>query len=77
MAHDGLARAVRPAHAPSDGDVVFALSSRAIDAPGDTSLTRAMSVAHIGSAAADCLARAIARGVYHANPELQKGHSAK
>jgi len=75
MSHDGLARAVRPAHAPSDGDVVFALSSGAIDAPGDTSLIRAMSVARIGSAAADCLARAIARAVYHANPDLQKGRS--
>ena len=72
MAHDGLARAVRPAHAPSDGDVVFAVSSGAVEAPGDTSLARAMSVARIGSAAADCLARAIARGVYHANPDLQK-----
>jgi len=66
MAHDGLGRAVRPAHAPSDGDVVFALSNGVVDAPGDSSLTRAMTVARIGSAAADCLARAIARGVYHA-----------
>ena len=27
MAQDGLARAIRPAHAPFDGDVVFALST--------------------------------------------------
>ena len=77
MAHDGLARAIRPAHAPSDGDVVFALSSGAIAAPGNTSLTRANGVARVGSAAADCLARAIARGVYFANASLRKGNSGK
>src|SRR6185436_14045172 len=27
MAQDGLARAIRPVHAPFDGDVVFALST--------------------------------------------------
>jgi L-aminopeptidase/D-esterase-like protein len=27
VCHDGIARAVRPAHTPSDGDVVFALST--------------------------------------------------
>lgn len=67
MAHDGLARAVRPAHAPSDGDVVFAISSATIEEPADGSLARAMMLARIGSAAADCLARAIARGVYEAH----------
>ncbi|HEY5663095.1 MAG TPA: P1 family peptidase [Ilumatobacter sp.] len=36
-AHDGLARAVRPAHALFDGDTVFGLSTgrHPIDAPGD------------------------------------------
>ena len=77
MAHDGLARAVRPAHAPSDGDVVFAVSSSAVKAPGETSLTRAMSLARVGSAAADCLTRAIARAVYLANTDLQKASSAQ
>ena len=64
MAQDGLARAVRPAHAPFDGDVVFALSTaqRPLPEPTDFSLTR------IGALAADCLARAIARGVYEARP---------
>lgn len=63
MAHDGLARAVRPAHAPMDGDTVFAAatggSARALDAARLTEL---------GAAAADCLARAIARGVHEATP---------
>ena len=62
MAQDGLARAIRPVHAPFDGDVVFALSTgrRALIEPTDLTLTR------LGSLAADCLARAVARGVYEA-----------
>jgi L-aminopeptidase/D-esterase-like protein len=62
MAQDGLARAVRPAHAPFDGDVVFALATgkRAL---GERPM---LDVARLGALAADCLARAIARGVYEA-----------
>jgi L-aminopeptidase/D-esterase-like protein len=62
MAQDGLARAIRPVHAPFDGDVVFALSTgrRALAEPADLTLTR------LGALAADCLARAVARGVYEA-----------
>jgi L-aminopeptidase/D-esterase-like protein len=62
MAQDGLSRAVRPAHTPFDGDVVFALASGAIDLGDDGE--RARRIARIGAAAGDCLARAIARGVY-------------
>ncbi|MBO22471.1 MAG: peptidase T4 [Rhodospirillaceae bacterium] len=61
MAQAGMARAVRPVFTPMDGDVVFALSTgrKALRDPvGD--------VARIGMAAADCLARAIARGVFAA-----------
>jgi len=64
MAHDGIARAVRPAHTPFDGDTVFALASGAVALPRRT--LRAALVARIGSAAADCLSRAIARAVHHA-----------
>lgn len=62
MAQDGLARAIRPAHAPFDGDVVFVLATggQALAEPRAAALTR------LGSLAADCLARAIARGVYEA-----------
>jgi D-aminopeptidase len=59
-AHDGIARAVVPAHTPHDGDLVFALSTRARPGPADTYT--------LGMAAAHCLARAIARAVYHATP---------
>ncbi len=34
MAHDGIARAVRPAHTPFDGDTVFALASGALPLGG-------------------------------------------
>ena len=62
MAHDGMARAIRPAHAPLDGDVVFAAATgSATRAPDVRELT------DIGHAAASCLARAIARGVYEAS----------
>jgi L-aminopeptidase/D-esterase-like protein len=64
MAHDGVARAVRPAHTPFDGDTVFALASGAVTIGTDQE--RAAQVGRIGSAAADCTARAIARAVYHA-----------
>jgi L-aminopeptidase/D-esterase-like protein len=62
MASDGFARALRPAHTPFDGDTVFALATakRTIDGERAGALTR------IGSVAADCVARAIARGVYEA-----------
>lgn len=62
MAQDGLARAVRPAHAPFDGDVVFALATGARLLPEPA----AMSLAVLGERAAVCLARAIARGVHAA-----------
>jgi L-aminopeptidase/D-esterase-like protein len=63
MAHDGLARAIRPAHTPFDGDIVFVAASgrRPLDPK-----RRHLEVARLGSAAADGLARAIARGVVEA-----------
>ena len=64
MAQDGLARAIRPAHAPYDGDTLFCLSTgkKEIADPA----MRQVAVAQLGNVAADVLARAIARGVYHA-----------
>jgi D-aminopeptidase len=60
-AHDGIARAVVPAHTPHDGDIVFALSTgaRGIDD---------LALLEIGAAAAHCVARALARGVFAATP---------
>jgi L-aminopeptidase/D-esterase-like protein len=63
MAHDGLARALWPAHTPLDGDLVFALST------GQRKLENGLEdMVQMGAAAASCLARAIARGIYHATP---------
>lgn len=63
MAHDGMARALRPAHAPMDGDTVFsAATGTAVKLPTIVDMTE------IGHCAADCLARAIARAVYEATP---------
>jgi len=64
MAQDGLARAIRPIHAPFDGDVVFAISTgrQACAEPAP------LSVARIGALAADVLARAVARAAYEATP---------
>ncbi len=62
MAADGFARALRPVHTPFDGDTVFALAT-ARQALGEP---RPYGLMQLGNAAADCLARAIARGVYEA-----------
>ena len=63
-AHDGIGRACVPAHSPGDGDLVFALSTDAQPMPNPE-----RDLALIGHAAAVCLTRAIARGVFHARPE--------
>jgi len=60
MANDGLARAILPAHAPMDGDTVFAAATGARPLESDYDLTE------IGQAATIALARAVARGVYEA-----------
>ncbi len=62
MAHDGLARAIRPVHTPFDGDSIFAMSTEREELSGP----RPFGVARIGAMAADCVARSIARAVYNA-----------
>ncbi|MCP4563828.1 MAG: P1 family peptidase [Bosea sp.] len=61
-AHDGLARALRPVHAPLDGDVVFAAATGHSGAPSD-----AYALTELCATAADVLARAVARAVYSAS----------
>jgi len=61
MASGGFALAIRPAFGPTDGDIVFAAATgRAAREPSPRDLSE------IGTLAAECLARAIARGVYEA-----------
>jgi L-aminopeptidase/D-esterase-like protein len=63
MAHDGMARALRPSHACLDGDTIFsAATGTSRQVPNLRDKTE------IGMAAADCLARAIARAVYETEP---------
>jgi L-aminopeptidase/D-esterase-like protein len=61
MAHDGFARALLPAHGPTDGDTVFAASAGA--RPMADPLRE---LTEIGQAATIVMARAIARGVFEA-----------
>jgi L-aminopeptidase/D-esterase-like protein len=61
MAQDGLARSIRPVHTPQDGDTVFAVATGTHDlAPEPHAL------GDLGTLAADCLARAVARAIYSA-----------
>jgi D-aminopeptidase len=63
VATPGGAPALRPAHAPADGDIVFTASTaRVVRTPTLRDLTE------IGTLAAECVARSIARGVYEATP---------
>jgi L-aminopeptidase/D-esterase-like protein len=56
MAHDGIARTVRPSHTMHDGDTIFALATG--DIPANASV--------IGAYAAEVMAQAIRNGVRNA-----------
>ncbi|MFI7465836.1 P1 family peptidase [Nonomuraea sp. NPDC049646] len=57
VAHDGLARAIRPAHTMVDGDTVFGLAACARPAPGPDGLQDVL------AAAADVFSRAVAHAM--------------
>ncbi|MFI6922812.1 P1 family peptidase [Nonomuraea spiralis] len=57
VAHDGLARAIRPAHTMVDGDTVFGLATCARPAPGPDGLQDVL------AAAADVFSRAVAHAM--------------
>jgi L-aminopeptidase/D-esterase-like protein len=59
MAHDGLARAIRPAHTMMDGDTIFALA---------TGTAGRSNVSVLGAFAAEVTAQAIRRAVRVAQP---------
>jgi len=63
-AQDGLARTIRPAHTPLDGDTVFALATGQVEVEPSADTPAAMLpesklVAAVGAAGADTLARAV------------------
>lgn len=57
VAHDGMARAIRPVHSMFDGDTVFAVATGGRPAPDDHEFFLQM------AAAADCLSRAVAHAM--------------
>jgi L-aminopeptidase/D-esterase-like protein len=61
MAHDGLARAVLPAHAPLDGDTIFAAATGLRELADPVA-----ELTELGYAATLAMARAVARGVFEA-----------
>jgi len=66
MAHDGLARAIRPAHTMFDGDTIFCMATgrqKLPETPGFFSVTQAQAISDIGHAAADCMSRAIIKAI--------------
>jgi L-aminopeptidase/D-esterase-like protein len=69
MGHDGLARAVAPAHTATDGDAVFALSTAARPVPDLTGLVA------LHAAAADVVSRAIAHGMRAAETVTTPAHT--
>lgn len=62
-AHDGYSRAIWPAHTPFDGDLIFALATGASGIEPSVE-----DFIDLCAAAASTMARAVARGVYHATP---------
>lgn len=88
MAHDGLARAVRPSHTMFDGDTIFCLATgkrELPEIPGVLAGDRAQAMNEMGHAAAQCMSRAIVRGILAAEthgdcpafrdlPDRTRGH---
>jgi L-aminopeptidase/D-esterase-like protein len=58
MAHDGLARAISPAHLPSDGDAIFSMATGTWDGEVELGI--------LGALAAEVMADAIVRAARQA-----------
>jgi len=69
VAHDGLARAVRPSHSMFDGDTIFGLATGAIELPADSApgfrapRSRAGALNDLLRASADCFALACTNAI--------------
>jgi L-aminopeptidase/D-esterase-like protein len=64
MAHDGLARSIRPIHTPFDGDAIFAIGL----SPETPARVDPWLLAELGTRAADCVANAVRRAVAFSTP---------
>ncbi|MCH8862898.1 MAG: P1 family peptidase [Proteobacteria bacterium] len=69
MAHDGLARAIRPLHTPFDGDSIFAMATGTWEG-GESA---AQQIALAGAMAANCIERAVGKAVNAANHDGPAG----
>ncbi|UCD81046.1 MAG: P1 family peptidase [Desulfobacterales bacterium] len=70
MAHDGLARAIRPSHTMFDGDTIFCLATgtkELPETPGIFAAPKAQALNDLGHAAADCMSRAIIHAIINAH----------
>jgi len=66
MAHDGMARAIRPSHTMYDGDAIFCMATAKRKLPessGFFSTAQAQAINEIGHSAADCMSRAVTRAI--------------
>ena len=68
VAHDGLARAIHPAHSPYDGDTVFAMATGS--RTGDVDLASFYALLEV---AADCVTRSIVQAMLHADSVETEG----
>jgi len=69
MAHDGMARAIRPSHTMFDGDTIFCLATgkkKLPETPGFFIAAQAQSLNEVGHAAANCVSRAIIHAILSA-----------
>jgi L-aminopeptidase/D-esterase-like protein len=69
MAHDGMARAIRPAHTMFDGDTIFCLATgkkKLPETPGFFLAAQAQALSELGHAGANCVSRAIIRAILSA-----------
>jgi L-aminopeptidase/D-esterase-like protein len=66
MAHDGIARAIRPSHTMFDGDTIFCMATgkrQLPEHPGIFSAPQAQAINNIGHTAANCMSRAIIKAI--------------
>lgn len=66
MAHDGMARAIRPCHTLFEGDTIFCMATgkrKLPEVPGYYGPVHTRAVSDIGHAAADCMSRAIIKAI--------------
>lgn len=69
VGHDGIARMVRPAHSPFDGDTIFGLSTAADD---HNAQVDPETLGYLGQAAADAVAGALADAVLSASTSPER-----